>query len=100
MDNFVDKLRGEGETIMSNTGKMPSLASNVLPPPVNVERYIIPVFEMSIFDSKPRFCISLYLAINVCVFTIDIIPVCDDKTSILTLMTPVYVCFPQCPHES
>uniref|UniRef100_A0AAZ3NW09 Coatomer subunit delta n=1 Tax=Oncorhynchus tshawytscha TaxID=74940 RepID=A0AAZ3NW09_ONCTS len=37
VDNFVDKLRGEGETIMSNTGKMPSLASNVLPPPVNVE---------------------------------------------------------------
>ncbi|XP_045559453.1 coatomer subunit delta [Salmo salar] len=37
VDNFVDKLRGEGETITSNTGKRPSLASNVLPPPVNVE---------------------------------------------------------------
>ncbi|KAL0972894.1 hypothetical protein UPYG_G00196150 [Umbra pygmaea] len=37
VDNFVDQLKSEGETIMSNTGKKLSLASNVLPPPVNME---------------------------------------------------------------
>lgn len=39
MDNFVDKLKSEGETIMPSTGKRGSDVSKVLPPPVNVERY-------------------------------------------------------------
>lgn len=39
VDNFVDKLKSEGETIMANTGKRGSDVSKVLPPPVNVERY-------------------------------------------------------------
>lgn len=39
VDNFVDKLKSEGETIMSNTGKRSSDVSKALPPPVNVERY-------------------------------------------------------------
>uniref|UniRef100_A0A6Q2WRQ6 Coatomer subunit delta n=1 Tax=Esox lucius TaxID=8010 RepID=A0A6Q2WRQ6_ESOLU len=37
VDNFVDKLKSEGETIMSNAGKRPSLASSVLPPPAHME---------------------------------------------------------------
>lgn len=39
MDNFVDKLKSEGETIMPTTGKRGSDVSKALPPPVNVERY-------------------------------------------------------------
>ncbi|KAJ7990448.1 hypothetical protein DPEC_G00300420 [Dallia pectoralis] len=37
VDNFVDKLKSEGETVMSNAGQRPSLASSVLPPPANME---------------------------------------------------------------
>lgn len=39
VDNFVDKLKSEGETIMPSTGKRGSDVSKALPPPVNVERY-------------------------------------------------------------
>lgn len=39
VDNFVDKLKSEGETIMPTSGKRGSDVSKVLPPPVNVERY-------------------------------------------------------------
>lgn len=38
MDNFVDKLKSEGETIMATTGKKASDVSKVLSPPVNMER--------------------------------------------------------------
>lgn len=38
VDNFVDKLKSEGETIMPTTGKKASEVSKVLSPPVNVER--------------------------------------------------------------
>lgn len=38
VDNFVDKLKSEGETIMPTSGKRGSDASKALPPPVNVER--------------------------------------------------------------
>ncbi|KAK2847482.1 hypothetical protein Q5P01_010481 [Channa striata] len=37
VDNFVDKLKSEGETIMPSTGKRGSDVSKVLPPPVNME---------------------------------------------------------------
>jgi len=37
VDNFVDKLKSEGETIMPSAGKKGSDASKTLPPPVNVE---------------------------------------------------------------
>lgn len=39
VDNFVDKLKSEGETIMPTMGKRGSDATKVLPTPVNVERY-------------------------------------------------------------
>ena len=39
VDNFVDKLKSEGETIMPSSGKRGSDVSKALPPPVNVERY-------------------------------------------------------------
>ena len=38
VDNFVDKLKLEGETIMPTMGKRPSDASKALPSPINVER--------------------------------------------------------------
>lgn len=38
VDNFVDKLKSEGETIMPTTGKKASEVSKVLSPPVNMER--------------------------------------------------------------
>lgn len=38
VDNFVDKLKSEGETIMATTGKKASEFSKVLSLPVNVER--------------------------------------------------------------
>lgn len=41
VDNFVDKLKSEGETIMPTTGKRGSDVSKVLPPPVNMERYAL-----------------------------------------------------------
>ncbi|KAF3847197.1 hypothetical protein F7725_020225 [Dissostichus mawsoni] len=37
VDNFVDKLKSEGETIMPTSGKRGSDVSKALPPPVNVE---------------------------------------------------------------
>ncbi|CAL8372576.1 archain 1b [Gadus morhua] len=37
VDNFVDKLKSEGETIMPSAGKRGSDASKILPPPANVE---------------------------------------------------------------
>lgn len=38
VDDFVDKLKSEGENIiLPSTGKRPSEASKVLPPPVNME---------------------------------------------------------------
>lgn len=40
VDDFVDKLKSEGENIiMPVTGKKQSDASKALPPPVNTERY-------------------------------------------------------------
>ena len=40
VDNFVDKLKSEGENIiMPSAGKKASEASKVLQPPVNTERY-------------------------------------------------------------
>lgn len=40
VDNFVDKLKSEGENIiLSSSGKRSSEAAKVLPPPVNMERY-------------------------------------------------------------
>ncbi|XP_077962436.1 coatomer subunit delta isoform X1 [Gasterosteus aculeatus] len=45
VDNFVDKLKSEGETIMSNTGKRSSDVSKALPPPVNVESVHLRVEE-------------------------------------------------------
>lgn len=40
VDNFVDKLKSEGENIiLPSTGKRPSEASKSLPAPVNTERY-------------------------------------------------------------
>lgn len=41
VDNFVDKLKSEGETIMPTTGKRGSDVSKALPPPVNMERYVL-----------------------------------------------------------
>lgn len=39
VDDFVDKLKSEGENIIQpSTGKRPSEASKALPPPVNTER--------------------------------------------------------------
>lgn len=39
VDNFVDKLKSEGETIMSsNMGKRTSEATKVHAPPINMER--------------------------------------------------------------
>lgn len=39
VDNFVDKLKSEGETIMSsNLGKRTSEATKVHAPPINMER--------------------------------------------------------------
>lgn len=40
VDNFVDQLKSEGETIIPTTGKRGSDVSKALPPPVNVERYV------------------------------------------------------------
>ncbi|KAF5892881.1 coatomer subunit delta [Clarias magur] len=37
VDNFVDKLKSEGENILSGTGKKPSEASKSLPAPANTE---------------------------------------------------------------
>ncbi|KAJ4935965.1 hypothetical protein JOQ06_017490 [Pogonophryne albipinna] len=37
VDNFVDKLKSEGETIMPTSGKRGSDVSKALPPPINVE---------------------------------------------------------------
>ncbi|XP_072313095.1 coatomer subunit delta-like [Eucyclogobius newberryi] len=46
VDNFVDKLKSEGETIMTSTsGKRGSDASEVLLPPVNVESVHVRVEE-------------------------------------------------------
>uniref|UniRef100_A0A8D3C029 Coatomer subunit delta n=1 Tax=Scophthalmus maximus TaxID=52904 RepID=A0A8D3C029_SCOMX len=45
VDNFVDKLKSEGETIMPNTGKRGSDVSKALPPPVNVESVHLRVEE-------------------------------------------------------
>lgn len=39
VDNFVDKLKSEGENIMtSSVGKRSSEAAKVLAPPINMER--------------------------------------------------------------
>lgn len=38
IDDFVDKLKSEGQVIMPSSGKRPSEASKALPPPVNTER--------------------------------------------------------------
>ncbi|CDQ58604.1 unnamed protein product [Oncorhynchus mykiss] len=37
VDDFVDKLKSEGQVIMPSSGKRPSEASKALPPPVNTE---------------------------------------------------------------
>lgn len=50
VDNFVDKLKSEGETIMPTSGKRGSDVSKALPPPVNVERYMhIIIYHFIIF---------------------------------------------------
>lgn len=42
IDNFVDKLKSEGENIIvPSAGKKASEVSKVLQPPVNTERYVI-----------------------------------------------------------
>ena len=38
VDNFVDKLKSEGENIMTSVGKRSTEAAKVLAPPVNMER--------------------------------------------------------------
>lgn len=38
VDNFVDKLKSEGENIMASVGKRSAEATKVLAPPVNMER--------------------------------------------------------------
>lgn len=38
VDNFVDKLKSEGENIMTSVGKRSIEAAKVLAPPVNTER--------------------------------------------------------------
>lgn len=45
VDNFVDKLKLEGETIMPTMGKRGSDASKALPPPVNTESVHLRVEE-------------------------------------------------------
>ncbi|XP_034025434.1 coatomer subunit delta-like [Thalassophryne amazonica] len=45
VDNFVDKLKSEGETIVSNTGKRSTDVSKALPPPANVESVHLRVKE-------------------------------------------------------
>lgn len=49
VDNFVDKLKSEGETIMPTTGKRGSDVSKVLPPPVNMERYTLEYLLLLLF---------------------------------------------------
>lgn len=38
VDNFVDKLKSEGENIMTSVGKRSTEAAKVLAPPINMER--------------------------------------------------------------
>lgn len=38
VDNFVDKLKSEGENIMASVGKRSAEAAKVLAPPINMER--------------------------------------------------------------
>uniref|UniRef100_A0A3Q2Q9Z8 Coatomer subunit delta n=1 Tax=Fundulus heteroclitus TaxID=8078 RepID=A0A3Q2Q9Z8_FUNHE len=45
VDNFVDQLKSEGETIISTSGKRGSDVSKVLPPPVNMESVHLRVEE-------------------------------------------------------
>ncbi|MEQ2180892.1 Coatomer subunit delta [Goodea atripinnis] len=45
VDNFVDQLKSEGETIISPSGKRGSDVSKVLPPPVNMESVHLRVEE-------------------------------------------------------
>lgn len=41
VDNFVDKLKSEGENIVaSSVGKRSTNAAAVLAPPINMERYV------------------------------------------------------------
>lgn len=42
VDNFVDKLKSEGENIMTAVGKRSTEAAKVLAPPVNMERWVLP----------------------------------------------------------
>lgn len=55
VDNFVDKLKSEGETIMPTTGKRGSDVSKALPPPVNVERYMHIYVFLLLFLRNCRF---------------------------------------------
>lgn len=38
VDNFVDKLKSEGENIITSVGKRSAEAAKVLTPPINMER--------------------------------------------------------------
>lgn len=52
VDNFVDKLKSEGENIVtSSAGRKASEASKVLQPPVNIERYHTLTEFISVFDT-------------------------------------------------
>ncbi|XP_063063507.1 archain 1b [Engraulis encrasicolus] len=45
VDNFVDKLKSEGETVSAVTGRKQSDASKALPPPINTESVHLKVEE-------------------------------------------------------
>lgn len=58
VDNFVDKLKSEGENIiMPSAGRKQSDASKVLQPPVNTERYLS-VDLMSFFQIFQEYFVS------------------------------------------
>jgi len=54
VDNFVDKLKSEGENIVSSSaGRKASEASKVLQPPVNIERYCLLSLFRDLTHSTP-----------------------------------------------
>uniref|UniRef100_A0A8C2JNU2 Coatomer subunit delta n=1 Tax=Cyprinus carpio TaxID=7962 RepID=A0A8C2JNU2_CYPCA len=62
VDNFVDKLKSEGENIIaSGAGRKASEASKVLQPPVNIERYLLLILfqylaHFTLYASTSIFC--------------------------------------------
>uniref|UniRef100_A0A8C2JQ92 Coatomer subunit delta n=1 Tax=Cyprinus carpio TaxID=7962 RepID=A0A8C2JQ92_CYPCA len=64
VDNFVDKLKSEGENIIaSGAGRKASEASKVLQPPVNIERYLLLILfqylaHFTLYASTSIFCVG------------------------------------------